>query len=395
MWNIKTVTPIGKHQTYDLEVNHPDHQFYLSNGVLTSNSHSIMYSVISYQTAYLKANYPVEFLLANLMIESEGAKQDRDKNILQIKNELRNKGIKVLPPDINKSQMHFTLIDDSTITTGFKALKSVGIDAIDNIIEQRPFKSFQDFMARVDSTRVRANTIQALAASGAFGGFSLTRRQVCSYVSDYRKKLTAWSKKHDPNKEAFVYPWKDESEWTAQDIYALEHKFMGESFSTSVRQAYLSLSKIPHVTLNQVENLDNKTKIASMVGIFSNPFEITIKKEGKLYGKKMYKFNFEDFKGNACSVTIFPDGVEKVQNFIKAKTKKKDIPEVFGMAFSGTVNYYNEIFGLVLSDVYSLELPPPIPSDFKDKKDVKTSEITTQTLSEIEEEMADEGIILD
>lgn len=360
-----------------------------------NKSHSIMYSVISYQTAYLKANYPVEFLLANLMIESEGAKQDRDKNILQIKNELRNKGIKVLPPDVNKSQMHFTLIDDSTITTGFKALKSVGIDAINNIIELRPFKSFQDFMARVDSTKVRANTIQALAASGAFAGFGLSRKQVCSYVSDYRKKLTAWSKKHDPSKEAFIYPWKDDSEWSAQDIYALEHKFMGESFSTSVRQAYLSLSKIPHVTINQVETLDNKTKIASLVGIFSNPFEITIKKEGKLYGKKMYKFNFEDFKGNACSVTVFPDGVEKVQNFIKAKTKKKDIPEVFGMAFSGTVNYYNEIFGLVLSDVYSLELPPPIPADFKDKKDVKTSEITTQTLSEIEEEMADEGIILD
>lgn len=361
-----------------------------------NKSHSIMYSVISYQTAFLKANYPVEFLLANLMIESEGVKQDKDKNILQIKNELRAKGIGVLPPDVNKSQMHFTLIDEKTITTGFKALKSVGIDAIDDIIDKRPFRSFQDFMARVDSKKVRANTIQALAASGAFGGFGLSRRQICMYVSDYRKKLTAWRNKgHDSTKEAFIYPWKDTDEWSAKDIYALEHKFMGESFSTPIRQAYLSLAKIPHVTVNQCDQLDNKTKIASLVGIFTMPFEITIKKEGKLYGKKMYKFNFEDFKGNACSVTIFPDGVEKVQNFLKAKTKKKDIPEVFGMAFSGTVNYYNEIFGLVLSDVYDLELPPPIPSDFKEKKDVKTSEITTQSLSEIEEELADEGIILD
>ena len=357
-------------------------------------SHSILYSMISYQTAYLKAHFPIEFLLANLMKESEGAKQDRDSNILEIKNELRAKGIKVLPPNLNKSQMEFTLLDDQSIITGFNSLKSVGDDAITDIIAKRPFQSFQDFMIRVDSKKVRANTIQALAASGVFSEFGLTRKQICGHVSDYRKKLTTWLKKHDPNKESFIYPWKDNSEWNATEIYALETKFMGESFSVGNKIAYKELAKIPHSNIRQVDSAENKTKIGSMAGIFSKVFEITIKKEGKLQGKKMYKFNFEDFNGQNCSITVFPDGAEKMFKWIKAKTKKSEIPETFGMVFASNVNYYNEQFGLVLSDIYSLELPPNLPEDFKIKKDVKASEITTQSLSEIEEELFDEGIVL-
>ena len=350
--------------------------------------------MISYRTAYLKANFPVEFLLANLMKESEGLSLNRDANLIEIKNELRAKGIKVLPPNLNKSKMEFTLLDDQTIITGFNSLKSVGDDAIQDIISKRPFQSFQDFMIRVDSKKVRANAIQALAASGVFSEFGLTRKQICGYVSDYRKKLTTWLKKHDPNKETFVYPWKDNSEWSAIDIYALENKFMGESFSVSNKVAFKELAKIPHSNIKQVDGAENKTKIGSMSGLFSKVFEITIKKEGKLQGKKMYKFNFEDFNGASCSITVFPDNAEKMFKWLKAKTKKTEIPDIFGMTFSATANYYNEQFGLVLSDIYGLELPPALPEDFKVKKDVKASEITTQSLSEIEEELFEEGIIL-
>jgi DNA polymerase-3 subunit alpha len=69
MSNIKSIKFIGKHQTYDLEVNHPDHQFYLSNGMLTSNSHAALYSMVSYRTAHLKCHYPLEFAVANIIAE--------------------------------------------------------------------------------------------------------------------------------------------------------------------------------------------------------------------------------------------------------------------------------------------------------------------------------------
>ena len=69
MTNIKTVKFIEPDITYDLEVDHRDHQFYLSNGMLSSNSHATFYSMLGYQTAYLKAHFPLEFLVANLMAE--------------------------------------------------------------------------------------------------------------------------------------------------------------------------------------------------------------------------------------------------------------------------------------------------------------------------------------
>src|ERR1700761_2721181 len=107
MTNIKSITPIADGQTYDLEVDHPDHQFYLSNGVLTSNSHAIMYSFISYTTAYLKAHYPLEFLLANLMQELKSNAPSAEGNILRIKQELRNHHLEILPPNVNTSNLEY------------------------------------------------------------------------------------------------------------------------------------------------------------------------------------------------------------------------------------------------------------------------------------------------
>lgn len=363
-------------------------------GYTFNKSHAILYSMVSYQQAYLKAHFPLEFLVANLMSEIGSNAPNAEGNITTVKSEIRALGVKILPPSLNKSQLTYTILDKDNIISGFDAMKFVGDDAIQDIISKRPFQSFQDFMIRVDSKKVRANAIQALAASGVFSEFGLTRKQICGYVSDYRKKLTTWLKKHDPNKETFVYPWKDNSEWSAIDIYALENKFMGESFSVSNKVAFKELAKIPHSNIKQVDGAENKTKIGSMSGLFSKVFEITIKKEGKLQGKKMYKFNFEDFNGASCSITVFPDNAEKMFKWLKAKTKKTEIPDIFGMTFSATANYYNEQFGLVLSDIYGLELPPALPEDFKVKKDVKASEITTQSLSEIEEELFEEGIIL-
>jgi len=176
MGNIKSIKYIGEEQTYDLEVDHSDHQFYLSNGILTSNSHSVLYSMISYQTAYLKAHNPIEFLLANLMFEVNSNAQDSKSNIEKIKKELRDRKVKIIAPSINESQLSYTITEGNKLITGLDALKFVGEEAIKDIIEKRPFKSFYDFMSRVDSKKVRANNIQALAASGSLDIFGISRK---------------------------------------------------------------------------------------------------------------------------------------------------------------------------------------------------------------------------
>ncbi|NJO18718.1 MAG: hypothetical protein HC877_24260 [Thioploca sp.] len=153
MTNIKSIKFIGKYQTHDLEVEHPDHQYYLANGILTSNSHASLYSMISYHTAWLKKNYYLEFMVANLKAQISSNKKDSKEVILRIKNELRAKGIKIVPPDINKSDRTYKIIDDHTLMAGLDSLKYMGSDAIPELIEKRPFKSFADLIERTDSSK--------------------------------------------------------------------------------------------------------------------------------------------------------------------------------------------------------------------------------------------------
>src|SRR5690606_21997503 len=163
-------------------------------------------------TAYLKTHYSIEFLLANLMAEVNSNTPDAKINIDRIKTELKNLNVKILPPDINKSELTYTIIDGKTLLTGLDTLKFVGDDAIKDIIAKRPFKSFYDFMSRIDSKATRANAIQALAAAGCLDSFNIPRKLMFLYYSDYRKKFQVWSKKHNIETEEFSYPWTDEKE---------------------------------------------------------------------------------------------------------------------------------------------------------------------------------------
>jgi len=300
MTNIKSVTPIGKAQTYDLEVRHPDHQYYLSNGMLTSNSHATLYSMISFHTAYLKANYSIEFLVANLISEvRSNAKASKD-NILKIKAEIRNKKVRIVPPDLNTSSLSWKIVDDNTLMTGLDSLKYMGQDAIPELIDKRPFVSFQDLIYRTDSRKVRSPSIQAMAASGSLDSFQMDRKQMFHYASDYRAKLRnhmgrlerqitkEWAAvngykkgedelgmfwynsngRHNPPKlnpedqrvkdhvAQFQYPFPVETPWTIQELFALEDFYMGEGISGNTFDRYPKFfdknKTIPFAALQQM-----------------------------------------------------------------------------------------------------------------------------------------------
>ena len=130
-----------------------------------NKSHSAAYALIAYQTAYLKAHFPVEFMAALLTEDMEFT----DKVIKNI-SELRSMGIKILPPDINQSSSTFTVYEDS-IRFGLGAVKGVGLAALDSILDVRreqPFESLYDFCERVDSRKVNKKVIEALVKCGAF-----------------------------------------------------------------------------------------------------------------------------------------------------------------------------------------------------------------------------------
>lgn len=401
MSNIKSVTFAGEYQTYDLEVNHPNHQYYLSNGMLTSNSHAVLYSMISYKTAYLKAHYPVEFLLANLMAEVKSNTPDAKANMEKIKAELRANKVKILPPDINKSKLQYSIIGENELITGLDALKFVGDDAIKDIIEKRPFTSFFDFMVRVDSKKVRANNIQALIACGAMDSFKIPRKTMFLYVSDYRKKLQVWCKKHDPSKEEFVYPWAVENDWTIPEKYALEQFYMGESFICKAPAAYGTFFKDDHIVVRMVKKAKEKTPIPSMKGIVKDFFEFKVKKEtSKYYGQSMVKATFEDKYGDQCSVTIFPDRWTELQKRLKQVHSKCVFEVGVALHFSGTANLYEDEVGVIFEKLYHAQMAPSLPEDLKSKKvslketkkEVSKPE-SSSLFEEIENSLYDQGLI--
>lgn len=400
MGNIKSVTYIGEHQTYDLEVDHPDHQFYLANGILTSNSHATVYSMVSYHTAYLKANYPVEFLLANLMAEINSNTPDAKINVEKIKKELRQHKIKIVPPDINKSQLTY-VIQDNKLITGLDALKFVGDEAIKDIIDKRPFNSFLDFMSRVDSRKVRANNIQALVASGCLDSFKLSRKSMFLYCSDYRKKLQVWSKKHDPSKEEFIYPWVSNDEWSLSELYALEQYYLGEAFVCKPYKAYGRFFEDEHNTVIDLKKAKDKTKIPNLKAIVRDFFEFRVKKENsKYYGQAMVKAVIEDMNGDQCSLTIFPDRWNELQEKLKMIHSKAVFEPGIALNFSGNSNNYEDEKCVILDQVFGISFNPALPADLKSKKvNLKETKLNVEAsdpadiLQNIEDILYDKGLL--
>lgn len=377
-------------------------------------SHAVLYSMIGFKTAYLKAHFPIEFMLANLMSEIVSNTPDSKSKIDKIKTELRSNKVKILAPDINTSQIAYTIVDGNKLTTGLDALKFVGEDAIKDILEKRPFNSFADFMSRVDSKKVRANTIQALAASGCLDSFKLPRKSMFLYCSDYRKKLQVWMKKHDPKKEEFAYPWLNDGEWNVTELYALEQFYLGESFVCKPTDAYGKFFKDEHMTTRDVKKSKDKTRISPMKGIIKDFFEFKVKKEtSKYYGQSMVKAVIEDKYGDQCSFTIFPDRWKVVQDRIKQVNSKATFSVGLALSFAGNTNNYEDDMGIILEYLFDLAIQPALPGDLKAKKinmkEARTRSNTEPTnvvvtkdsekdafsrlFEEIEDQMYDEGLI--
>ncbi len=136
--------------------------------------HSASYALIAYWTAYIKANFPVEYMTALLSAELQGAAgPTREAKMFQATEECRTMKIGVLPPDINKSDYDFK-IEGGSIRFGLSAVKNVGTAAIDSILSAREknlFSGLKDFLYRVDVRKVNKKTVESLVKAGSFDGF--------------------------------------------------------------------------------------------------------------------------------------------------------------------------------------------------------------------------------
>jgi len=146
-----------------------------------NKSHSAAYALITYQTAYLKAHYPVEYMCA--FLSSIIDHQDR---VVYYLKECKSMGIKILPPDINESCENFT-VSDQGIRFGMGAIKNVGLTAVSGIVQARrqgKFTSLLDFCRRVDLNLLNKRALENLILAGCFDSLGITRKQALSMLDE-------------------------------------------------------------------------------------------------------------------------------------------------------------------------------------------------------------------
>lgn len=173
---VEAVEPLGEEEVFDLTVE-GTHTF-VAEDVIVHNSHAAAYSLLSYQTAYVKAHYPVEFMAALLSVE----RHDSDK-VAEYIRDARAMGIEVLPPDVNRSGFDF-LVQGRQILFGLSAVKNVGEAAAEAILRERerggPYRSLGDFLKRLDEKVLNKRTLESLIKAGALDGFGERARLLAS-----------------------------------------------------------------------------------------------------------------------------------------------------------------------------------------------------------------------
>jgi len=302
-----------------------------------NKSHSAAYATIAYQTAYLKANFPVEFMAAVLTSE----KTDVERIAILIE-ESKRMGIEVLPPNINESLKNFTVVPkENKIRFGLLAIKNVGENIIDVIVKEiknnGPFKNIEDFIQRVNSKDLNKKSFESLIKAGAFDKFA-ERSQLLHNL----ERLLEWSKETQKarisnqkglfdginlNNRLTLVPATpatnfEKLSWEKEllGLYVSSHPL--EDFREILEKKTFALIKIKNAWINQ------KIRIG---GIISG-----IKKIITRNGKPMLFVKLEDLTDKA-EVVVFPGLIERNPTvfqenkiiFVKGRVDNRDnVPKV-------------------------------------------------------------------
>jgi DNA polymerase-3 subunit alpha len=205
-----------------------------------NKAHTAAYGVVSYWTAYLKANYPTEYMAALLT----SVRDDKDKSALYLA-ECRRMGITVLPPDVNSSAATFTAVGDD-IRFGLTAIRNVGANVVDAVVaargERGAFTSFTDFLDKVPAVVCNKRTIESLVKAGAFDSLGRSRRslvavhdQAVDAVVDLKRNeavgqfdlFASLDPAGDGVGPSFALDIPDLPEWDKRDLLAFERQMLG------------------------------------------------------------------------------------------------------------------------------------------------------------------------
>lgn len=271
-----------------------------------NKSHSAAYAYLAYQTAYLKAHFPVYFMSANLSSEAE--KTTTTSKVLQYISEAKKMGIQVLPPDINKSGEKFRVQSRNAIRFGLQGLKNVGEAAISCILEARrtggDFMDYSDFISRVDLSKVNKSTLESLIKSGAFDSFGLKRRSMCDSLEEIIQQGAVYQKRKSnaqmslfsgeaSMKVVIKNDYLNLEEWGEKEIIKYEKEIAGMYITHNPLDRYRhDLEKIANTSVADIVGNEFKGEVVRLGGVITGLTPRKSKK-GASYGE-MY---FEDLTG--------------------------------------------------------------------------------------------------
>lgn len=270
-----------------------------------NKGHATAYAMISYQTAYLKANYPLEFN-ASLLSSVIGFS---DKLSFYIQ-EARNNGIEILPPDVQHSYHDFT-IEGQALRFGLKAIRNVGGQVVEKIIKEReqgPFLSFYDFILRIDSKVMNRRILESLIKAGAFQ--SLCNRAQAMKVIDKALELAHNRQRDAESGQISLFELDDNldnglaipeiDDFGQDEILKMEKEYIGIYLSSH------PLLSINHHLKNLISSeiavcLESTEEKKVILGGIITSFKQTITKKGEM----MASFLLEDLTGT-IEVLVFP-----------------------------------------------------------------------------------------
>ena len=271
-----------------------------------NRSHAACYATIAYQTAYLKAHYPVEFMSSLLNAEAD----DTDR-LSFLMSECQRVGIKVLPPDINKSSANFTA-DNGNIRFGLTGVKNVGENIIAAIIDERqksgPFENLVSLLNRVKHKDLNKKSLESLAKCGALDSFGIERNHILSNMDDIIKFNQALKKSHDSSQMGLFgssvssqsLRLKSAAPASSKEKLTWEKELLGLYVSDHPLNAYRT--KMQELNVKPIKELIGlHNGWVNIGGIISKVQKIITKA-----GKPMVFAKVEDFSDN-IEVVVFSD----------------------------------------------------------------------------------------
>lgn len=298
-----------------------------------NKSHAACYAVVSYQTAYLKYYYPVEFMAALMT-----SVIDNSSKVTEYIMSCASMGIDILPPDVNNGQAGFS-VQNGSIRFALTALKNVGRPVIAAIVAEReergPYTSLKDFISRTSQYDVNKRVIENLIKAGAFDSLPGTRKQMMHVYAGMMEYLVKDKKNNmagqmslfdlvgDEEKNSFEIPMPDVGEYSKEELLAFEKEVVGFYFSGHPLEAYQEFisHRVSARTLDFYRDDETgETKVTDGKNVVIGGI-LTDKKVKYTKNDKIMAFvTIEDLYGSV-EVVIFPRDYEKNRELLEVDAK--------------------------------------------------------------------------